>query len=141
MIEVPRAALIADELAKNAEFFSFGTNDLTKATFGLFRDDTDVVIRKYQDSNIFEKNPFVTIDPDGVGRLIRMASELGKSMRSNLKLGLCGSQARDAESVEFCDRMGLNYISCSPLSIPAAKFAAARAAIRRQAEQEHWQEK
>lgn len=141
MIEVPRAALIADELAKSAEFFSFGTNDLTKATFGLFRDDTDVVLRKYQDLHVFEKNPFVTIDPDGVGRLIQMASELGKSVRPNLKLGLCGAQARDEESVEFCDKMGLNYISCSPLSVPAAKFTAACAAIRRQAEKESWQEK
>ena len=134
MIEVPRAALVADELARNAEFFSFGTNDLTQTTFGLYRNDDGIVIKEYQEKCIFEQDPFITIDKNGVGRLIRMAAELGKSARSNLKLGLCGEQAGDLESVEFCHQIGLHYISCPPEMIPIAKFAAACAAVRQETE-------
>nr|WP_315024285.1 pyruvate, phosphate dikinase [uncultured Aminipila sp.] len=130
MIEVPRAALTADEIAKEAEFFSFGTNDLTQLTFGFSRPDSVKVIQEYRDKLIFEDNPFETIDKNGVGKLVNMAVELGKSVRSNIKLGICGEQAGDPRTVEFCHTAGLNYVSCSPYRVPVARLAAAQAVVK-----------
>ncbi|WP_312650400.1 pyruvate, phosphate dikinase [Aminipila sp.] len=129
MIEVPRAALTADEIAKEAEFFSFGTNDLTQLTFGFSRPDSVKVIQEYRDKLIFEDNPFETIDKNGVGKLVNMAVELGKSVRPNIRLGICGEQGGDPRTVEFCHAAGLNYVSCSPYRVPIARLAAAQAAI------------
>lgn len=130
MIEVPRAALTADEIAKEAEFFSFGTNDLTQMTFGFSRSDSVKVIRQYRDKLILEDNPFETIDKNGVGKLIKMAVELGKSVRPNIKLGICGEQGGDPRTVEFCHTAGLNYVSCSPYKVPIARLAAAQAVVK-----------
>lgn len=134
MIEIPRAALTADEIAKEAEFFSFGTNDLTQMTFGFSRDDTGALIKLYSDKRIFEDDPFQTIDQKGVGKLVKMAVELGKKTRPNIKLGICGEHGGDPRSVEFCHKLGLNYVSCSPFRVPIARLAAAQAAIREQRE-------
>lgn len=130
MIEIPRAALTADEIAKEAEFFSFGTNDLTQMTFGFSRDDTGVIIREYVDRQIFEKDPFQTLDKDGVGQLVEMAVKKGKKTRSNIKLGICGEHGGDPETVEYCHTIGLNYVSCSPFRVPIARLAAAQAVVK-----------
>lgn len=130
MIEVPRAALTADEIAKEAEFFSFGTNDLTQLTFGFSRSDSMKFIQEYRDKLIFEDNPFETIDKNGVGKLINMAVDLGRSVRSNIKLGICGEQGGDPRTVQFCHTAGLNYVSCSPYRVPIARLAAAQAVVQ-----------
>ncbi len=130
MIEVPRAALTADEIARQAEFFSFGTNDLTQMTFGFSRDDTARLIETYIDKNILENDPFKTLDQVGVGKLMKMAVENGKKTRPNIRLGICGEHGGDPKSVEFCHQIGLNYVSCSPFRVPVARLAAAQAAIK-----------
>lgn len=129
MIEIPRAALLADEIAKDAEFFSFGTNDLTQMTFGFSRDDAGGFLQDYYDKKIFEQDPFAHLDQRGVGKLVKMATELGRSTRPNIKLGICGEHGGDPASIEFCHRVGLNYVSCSPYRVPIARLAAAQAAI------------
>ena len=130
MVETPRAALIADELARDAEFFSFGTNDLTQMTYGLSRDDTGKLIETYQKREIFQDDPFRTLDTDGVGKLIEMAVKLGRQTRPKIKLGICGEQGGDPKTVRFCYQIGLQYVSCSPFRVPVARLAAAQAAVR-----------
>ncbi len=130
MIEIPRAALTADEIAKSAEFFSFGTNDLTQMTFGFSRDDTGKLIKTYVDKGIFKEDIFQSLDQNGVGKLVEMAAMLGRQTRSDLKLGICGEHGGDPRSIEFCHRVGLNYVSCSPYRVPVARIAAAQAAIK-----------
>ena len=130
MIEIPRAALTADEIAKQAEFFSFGTNDLTQMTFGFSRDDAGKFLNDYYEKKIFESDPFARVDQNGVGKLMQIAVELGKKTRPNIKLGICGEHGGDPSSIEFCHRIGLNYVSCSPFRVPIARLAAAQAAIR-----------
>ena len=130
MVETPRAALTADAIAKHAEFFSFGTNDLTQMTFGFSRDDTGAIIKAYEDKGIFKDNIFQTIDQEGVGKLVKMAVELGRQTRPDIKLGICGEHGGDPRSVEFCHNAGLNYVSCSPYRVPIARLAAAQAAIK-----------
>jgi pyruvate, orthophosphate dikinase len=130
MIEIPRAALLADEIAKEAEFFSFGTNDLTQMTFGFSRDDAATFLGDYYEQKIFEEDPFQHIDQRGVGKLMKMASTLGKEARPNLKLGICGEHGGDPSSVEFCHNIGLSYVSCSPFRVPIARLAAAQAQIK-----------
>ena len=129
MIEIPRAAVTADEIAEEAEFFSFGTNDLTQMTFGFSRDDAGKFLGAYYDNKIFESDPFARLDTDGVGKLVQMAAKLGRQTRPNLKLGLCGEHGGDPSSVMFCHKVGLNYVSCSPFRVPIARLAAAHAAI------------
>ncbi|MCE2687754.1 MAG: pyruvate, phosphate dikinase [Rickettsiales bacterium] len=129
MIELPRAALIADQIAIEAEFFSFGTNDLTQTTFGLSRDDAGNFLGHYQKANILEKDPFAELDQEGVGELIRIASEKGKKTRADIKLGICGEHGGNPASIEFCHRVGLNYVSCSPYRVPVARLAAAQAVL------------
>ena len=130
MIEIPRAALTADEIAEEAEFFSFGTNDLTQMTFGFSRDDTGKIIKEYREKGIFEDDPFQSIDQVGVGKLVKMAVELGKQTRPSIKLGICGEHGGDPKSIEFCNAVGLQYVSCSPFRVPIARLAAAQAAIK-----------
>ena len=130
MIELPRAALIADEIAQEAEFFSFGTNDLTQTTYGLSRDDSINFLSDYKKNNIFKIDPFIELDRSGVGQLIKIATQKGKSVRSNIKLGICGEHGGDPSSIEFCHEIGLNYVSCSPFRVPIARLAAAQAAIK-----------
>ncbi len=130
MIELPRAALTADEIAKEAQFFSFGTNDLTQMTFGFSRDDAGKFLDSYYSRQIFESDPFARIDQKGVGKLVELAVKLGKSTRPDIKLGICGEHGGDPSSVEFCHKAGLNYVSCSPFRVPIARLAAAQAAIR-----------
>lgn len=130
MIEVPRAAVTADEIAEEAEFFSFGTNDLTQMTFGFSRDDTGKIIQDYRDKLIFEEDPFQTLDQEGVGKLVKMASTLGRQTRPNLKLGICGEHGGDPKTVEFCYNIGLDYVSCSPFRVPIARLAAAQAVVK-----------
>lgn len=130
MIEIPRAALTADEIAKEAEFFSFGTNDLTQMTFGFSRDDAGNFLEHYYAKKIYESDPFAKLDQNGVGKLIEMSVKLGKQTRPDIKLGICGEHGGDPSSVEFCHRAGLNYVSCSPFRVPIARLAAAQAAIR-----------
>jgi len=130
MIEIPRAALTADEIAKEAEFFCFGTNDLTQMTFGFSRDDAGKFLTAYYESKIFESDPFARLDQNGVGKLMKMAIENGKAVRPDLHLGICGEHGGDPTSVEFCDEIGLDYVSCSPFRVPIARLAAAQAAIR-----------
>ena len=130
MIEIPRAAITADEIAKDAEFFSFGTNDLTQMTFGFSRDDAGKFLGSYYENKIYEQDPFAKIDQDGVGKLVKMAVDLGKSTRPDIKLGICGEQGGDPSSVEFCHNAGLTYVSCSPFRVPIARLAAAQAAIK-----------
>ncbi|AOT68509.1 pyruvate, phosphate dikinase [Geosporobacter ferrireducens] len=129
MIEVPRAALTADAIAEHAEFFSFGTNDLTQMTYAFSRDDAGKFIGEYRKKEIFEKDPFQRLDQTGVGRLMEIAIELGRKARSDIKLGICGEHGGDPESIEFCHRIGLEYVSCSPYRVPIARLAAARAAV------------
>ena len=130
MIEIPRAALTADEIAKEAEFFSFGTNDLTQMTFGFSRDDAGKFLGAYYDQKIYESDPFARLDQTGVGRLVEMAVKLGRQTRPDIKLGICGEHGGDPSSVEFCHKVGLNYVSCSPFRVPIARLAAAQAAIK-----------
>ncbi len=130
MIEVPRGALQAGEIAKTAEFFSFGTNDLTQTTFGLSRDDVGAVLRYYLEKDIYPVDPFVSIDRDGVGELMRIAAERGRATRPGMKLGICGEHGGDPSSVEFCDSIGLDYVSCSPYRLPIARLAAAQAVLK-----------
>ena len=130
MIEIPRAALTADEIAKQADFFSFGTNDLTQMTFGFSRDDAGKFLGAYYDKKIYENDPFAKLDQTGVGKLIKMAAELGRSTNPNLHLGICGEHGGDPTSVEFCHKVGLDYVSCSPFRVPIARLAAAQAAIK-----------
>jgi pyruvate,orthophosphate dikinase len=131
MIEIPRAALVADVLAQEAEFFSFGTNDLTQTVFGMSRDDAEQgFLLRYLEDGVFPDNPFQTIDRDGVGRIMRQAVELGRKTRPDLEIGICGEHGGDPRSVEFCHQIGLDYVSCSPFRVPVARFAAAQAAVR-----------
>ena len=130
MIEIPRAALTADEIAKEAEFFCFGTNDLTQMTFGFSRDDAGKFLGSYYDSKIYENDPFAKLDQIGVGKLMKMAVELGRSVRPNLSCGICGEHGGDPSSVEFCHKIGLDYVSCSPFRVPIARLAAAQAALQ-----------
>ena len=130
MIEIPRAALTADEIAKEAEYFSFGTNDLTQMTFGFSRDDAGKFLGAYYDKKIYENDPFAKLDQVGVGKLVKMACELGKSTRPDIKLGICGEHGGDPSSIEFCHNVGLTYVSCSPFRVPIARLAAAQAAIK-----------
>jgi pyruvate,orthophosphate dikinase len=130
MIEVPRAALAAGEIAREAEFFSFGTNDLTQTTFGYSRDDAGVFLPQYLEKKILPEDPFATIDVDGVGELVRIGVERGRATRKDLKIGICGEHGGDPASVEFCHRVGLDYVSCSPFRVPIARLAAAQAALR-----------
>jgi pyruvate,orthophosphate dikinase len=129
MIEVPRGALTADEIANNAEFFSFGTNDLTQTALGISRDDMGNFLMPYTENEIFKKNPFATLDTVGVGQLMKTAIEKGRSTRPDIKLGICGEHGGDPDSVKFCHQIGLNYVSCSPYRVPVARLAAAQAAI------------
>ncbi len=132
MIEIPRAALTADEIAKEAEFFCFGTNDLTQMTFGFSRDDAGKFLNAYYDNKIYENDPFAKLDQDGVGKLMEMAVKLGKATRPNIHCGICGEHGGDPSSVEFCHKIGLDYVSCSPFRVPIARLAAAQAAIKEQ---------
>ena len=129
MIELPRAALLADQIANEAEFFSFGTNDLTQTTFGLSRDDSSSFLGHYQKAGILEKDPFAELDQEGVGELIKIAAQKGKATRKDIKLGICGEHGGNPASIEFCHKIGLNYVSCSPYRVPIARLAAARAAL------------
>ena len=133
MIELPRAALRADEIAAartGAEFFSFGTNDLTQTCLGLSRDDAAPILANYTERAIFEVDPFVSIDQDGVGELVRIGTERGRKVRADLKVGICGEHGGDPASIAFCHETGLDYVSCSPFRVPVARLAAAQAAIR-----------
>ena len=130
MIEIPRAAVTADAIAQEAEFFSFGTNDLTQMTFGFSRDDAAKFLDAYYDAKIYEFDPFAKLDQVGVGALVKLAAEKGRSVRPNIKLGICGEHGGDPSSVEFCHKIGLNYVSCSPFRVPIARLAAAQAAIK-----------
>jgi pyruvate,orthophosphate dikinase len=129
MIELPRAALLAGEIAKTAEFFSYGTNDLTQTTYGLSRDDAASFISAYQKQGIFAHDPFISLDVEGVGELVRIASERGRRTRKNLKLGICGEHGGDPASIQFCREIGLDYVSCSPYRVPIARLAAAQAEL------------
>jgi pyruvate,orthophosphate dikinase len=129
MIEIPRAALTADEIARYATFFSFGTNDLTQTTYGLSRDDSGMFLKDYLDAKIYERDPFASLDAQGVGRLMYLAIEQGRSTRPDLKVGICGEHGGDPQSVHLCHQMGLDYVSCSPYRVPIARLAAAQAAI------------
>ena len=130
MIEIPRAALTADEIARTAEFFSFGTNDLTQTVFGISRDDAESgFLLHYMEHDVLPDNPFATLDVDGVGKIMRMAVDLGRNVRPDLEIGICGEHGGDPRSVEFCHKAGLNYVSCSPFRVPVARLAAAQAAV------------
>jgi pyruvate,orthophosphate dikinase len=130
MIEVPRAAVVADEIAQEAEFFSFGTNDLTQMTFGFSRDDIGKFLPHYLKGNILPGDPFVKLDQPGVGQLIRMGIEKGRATRKHLKIGICGEHGGEPSSIEFCHRAGMDYVSCSPYRVPVARLAAAQAVLR-----------
>jgi pyruvate,orthophosphate dikinase len=130
MIELPRAALVADKIANEAEFFSFGTNDLTQTTFGLSRDDAGNFLGHYQKAGILERDPFTELDFEGVGELIKIASLKGKQTRPDIKLGICGEHGGNPASIEFCHQIGLNYVSCSPYRVPIARLASARAVLK-----------
>ncbi|MBQ7693333.1 MAG: pyruvate, phosphate dikinase, partial [Oscillospiraceae bacterium] len=136
MIEIPRAALTADEIATEAQFFSFGTNDLTQMTFGFSRDDAGKFLTSYYDAKIYESDPFARVDQKGVGKLVKMAATLGRATRPDLHLGVCGEHGGDPSSVEFFHKVGLDYVSCSPFRVPIARLAAAQAAIKEAREQE-----
>jgi pyruvate,orthophosphate dikinase len=129
MIEIPRAALTADEIATEAEFFSFGTNDLTQMTFGFSRDDAGTFLEHYYAKKIYESDPFAKLDQNGVGKLVQLAADLGRKVRPDIKLGICGEHGGEPSSVEFCHKVGLNYVSCSPFRVPIARLAAAQAAV------------
>ena len=129
MIEIPRAVVIADKIAKEVEFFSFGTNDLTQLTYGFSRDDASKFLNDYYDKKVFEKDPFASIDEEGVGKLVNVGASLGRQTNKNLQLGICGEHGGDPKSIDFCHRIGLSYVSCSPYRVPVARLAAAQAAI------------
>jgi len=129
MIELPRACMIADEIAEEAEFFSFGTNDLTQTTYGFSRDDAGTFLDIYMRQGVLEQDPFVSIDQDGVGELVQIGVERGRKTRPDIKLGICGEHGGDPASVAFCHRIGLTYVSCSPYRVPIARLAAAQAAL------------
>jgi pyruvate,orthophosphate dikinase len=129
MIEVPRGALTSDEIAESAEFFSFGTNDLTQMSLGMSRDDSGSFLPAYAELEIVKKNPFATIDQTGVGELMKISVEKGRQTRPDIKLGICGEHGGDPDSVKFCHRIGLTYVSCSPFRVPVARLAAAQAAL------------
>ena len=133
MIELPRAALLAGEIAQSASFFSFGTNDLTQTVYGISRDDSASFIGAYQRLGVFEHDPFVTLDTVGVGEMIRIAAERGRAARPDLKLGICGEHGGDPASIQFCREIGLDYVSCSPYRVPIARLAAAQAELEGQA--------
>jgi pyruvate,orthophosphate dikinase len=130
MIEIPRGAATADEIASEAEFFSFGTNDLTQLTFGFSRDDIGKFLGSYQDKKILDKDPFATIDTIGVGQLVEMGVQKGRKARPGLKLGICGEHGGDPSSIHFFEKVGLDYVSCSPYRVPVARLAAAQAALQ-----------
>ncbi|KAF0104831.1 MAG: pyruvate orthophosphate dikinase, partial [Hyphomonadaceae bacterium] len=130
MIELPRAAICADEIAEVAEFFSFGTNDLTQTTLGISRDDASRFMGDYLSQGIFERDPFVTLDQKGVGELVKIAATRGRAARAGIKLGICGEHGGDPASIEFCESVGLDYVSCSPYRVPIARLAAAQAALK-----------
>ena len=130
MIELPRAALRAGEIAIGAEFFSFGTNDLTQTVFGISRDDAAGFLDDYIQNDIFAADPFATLDQDGVGELVQLAAERGRKTRPDLKLGICGEHGGDPASIAFCQKIGLDYVSCSPFRVPIARLAAAQAAVQ-----------
>ena len=130
MIEIPRACLTADEIAQNADFFCFGTNDLTQMTFGFSRDDAGKFLSAYYDTKIFENDPFAKLDQVGVGKLMKMAVTDGRANNDHLHVGICGEHGGDPTSVEFCHKLGLDYVSCSPFRVPIARLAAAQAAIK-----------
>jgi pyruvate,orthophosphate dikinase len=130
MIEIPRAAIVADEIATEAEFFSFGTNDLTQMTMGFSRDDAGKFLRYYVEKGILPKDPFISIDQEGVGYLVDMGVKRGRSTKPDLKIGICGEHGGDPDSIDFCHRIGLNYVSCSPFRVPIARLAAAQATIK-----------
>ena len=130
MIEIPRAALLANEIAEEAEFFSFGTNDLTQMTFGFSRDDAGKFLGDYYAKKIYESDPFAKLDQVGVGKLVEMAAKMGRATRPDIHLGICGEHGGNPASVEFCQRVGLDYVSCSPYRVPIARLAAAQAAIK-----------
>ena len=129
MIEVPRAALTADEIAEEADFFSFGTNDLTQMTMGFSRDDAGKFLAEYVEHGLYERDPFQTLDQTGVGKLVEMGTKLGRSVRKKLKVGICGEHGGEPESIDFCHRVGMNYVSCSPFRVPIARLSAAKAAL------------
>jgi len=129
MIEIPRGALVADKIAEDAQFFSFGTNDLTQTTLGMSRDDSGSFLPHYQELEIVKSNPFATIDQTGVGKLMEVARDLGRKTKPDIKLGICGEHGGDPDSVKFCHRVGLTYVSCSPFRVPVARLAAAQAAL------------
>ena len=129
MIELPRAALRAGDIAETAEFFSFGTNDLTQTTLGMSRDDCAPVLEVYTAKGIYERDPFATLDREGVGELIKIAVERGRRTRANIKLGICGEHGGDPDSIAFCQEIGLDYVSCSPYRVPIARLAAAQAVL------------
>jgi pyruvate,orthophosphate dikinase len=129
-------SIAASKIAESAEFFSFGTNDLTQTTFGISRDDAANFLGAYADAGIFASDPFVTLDRDGVGELVRMAAERGRKTRSNLKLGICGEHGGDPDSIAFCEQVGLDYVSCSPFRVPIARLAAAQAALKTKGKRE-----
>jgi pyruvate,orthophosphate dikinase len=131
MIELPRASIVADQLAVEAEFFSFGTNDLTQTTLGVSRDDAGSFLALYVERRILPEDPFVSLDTEGVGELIRIAVEKGKVARPDISLGVCGEHGGDPASIEFCENVGLSYVSCSPFRVPIARVAAAQATLRR----------
>ena len=130
MIEIPRAALTADKVAEEAEFFSFGTNDLTQMAFGYSRDDAGTFLPEYVHKEILADDPFQTLDQEGVGQLIEIGVQKGRQTKPDLKVGICGEHGGDPRSVEFCHRVGMNYVSCSPFRVPIARLAAAQAAVR-----------
>lgn len=129
MIEIPRAALVAEQIAKDAEFFSFGTNDLTQMTFGYSRDDAGKFLGEYLEEGILEEDPFQVLDIEGVGQLVKMATQKGREVKPGLKVGICGEHGGEPHSVTFCYQQGLNYVSCSPFRVPVARLAAAQAAL------------
>ena len=132
MIEIPRAALTADEIAKEAEFFCYGTNDLTQMTFGFSRDDAGKFLTAYYDTKIYENDPFAKLDQIGVGKLMEMSAKMGRAVRPNMHLGICGEHGGDPSTIEFCNKIGLSYVSCSPFRVPIARLAAAQANIKQQ---------
>ena len=131
MIEIPRAAITADTIAKEAEFFSFGTNDLTQTTLGVSRDDAGRFLTEYVDKGIFARDPFVSLDVEGVGQLVELAAQRGRAAREGLKLGICGEHGGDPASIAFCEETGLDYVSASPYRVPIARLAAAQASLRK----------
>jgi len=132
MIELPRAALMAGEIAEEGAFFSFGTNDLTQTTLGVSRDDSARFLAPYVDKGIFPRDPFVSLDVEGVGQLVEMAAERGRETRPDIKLGICGEHGGDPASIEFCDKVGLDYVSASPYRVPIARLAAAQSSLKKQ---------